>query len=127
MFTFRIYIYLIAMKKKILLFGLSIFFSLSVVFAQDKVTGHWTGKVMDQYNIIYDFQVHGDTLTGKDTHFDGSVSDISNGKIAGDSISFDVPIQGELTHVIGKLTETGLALSFSVQGYDIVADLKKSE
>lgn len=114
------------MKKKFLLaafFALSISFS----FAQDnEITGHWTGEVMNQYKITYDFVAKGDSLTGKDTHYDGSVSDISNGKVMGDSISYSVPIQGQLTPVTGKLKGGILTLYFSVQGYDLSADLKKT-
>ena len=114
------------MKKKFLL---SIFFTLSIsfLFAQDnEITGHWTGKIMDQYNITYDFIAQGDSLTGKDTHYDGSVSDISNGKVMGDSISFCVPIQGQMTPVTGKLKDETLTIYLSVQGYDLSADLKKT-
>ena len=114
------------MKKKIIMFAICAFVSLSYVSAQD-VTGHWTGKVLNQYDIAYDFQVNGDTLTGKDTHPDGSVSDISNGKINADSLSFDVPIQGTMTHVTGKLHDDVITLYFSVQGNDITTDLKKDE
>jgi hypothetical protein len=114
------------MTKKILL---SLFFALSIsfLFAQDNnITGHWTGKVMNQYDVTYDFVAQGDSLTGKDTHYDGSVSDISNGKVIGDSISFTVPIQGQMTPVTGKLKGGVLTINLSVQGYDISADLKKS-
>jgi len=114
------------MKKKFLL---SAFFTLSIsfLFAQNNdITGHWTGKVMDQYNITYDFVAQGDSLTGKDTHYDGSVSDISNGKVMGDSISFNVPIQGEMTPITGKLKDGVLTIHLSVQGNDLSADLKKS-
>ena len=114
------------MKKKFLL---SIFFTLSIsfLFAQDnEITGHWTGKIMDQYNITYDFITQGDSLTGKDTHYDGTVSDISNGKVMGDSISFRVPIQGQMTAVTGKLKDETLTIYLSVQGYDLNADLKKT-
>ena len=114
------------MKRKMLLVVLSVVLSVSFVAAQD-ITGHWTGKVMDQYNITYDLKAAGDSLTGKDTHPDGSVSDISNGKIMQDSISFDVPIQGTMTHVTGKLHDGILTLRFSIQGYDLTTDLKKSE
>lgn len=113
------------MKKKILLFAFCIIASISVACAQD-VTGHWTGKVMDQYNIAYDFRVQGDTLLGKDTHPDGSVSDISNGKINRDTLSFDVPIQGAMTHVTGKVNGDTITLEFSVQGNDLSLTLKKS-
>jgi hypothetical protein len=81
---------------------------------------------MNQYDVTYDFVAQGDSLTGKDTHYDGSVSDISNGKVIGDSISFTVPIQGQMTPVTGKLKGGVLTINLSVQGYDISADLKKS-
>jgi hypothetical protein len=81
---------------------------------------------MNQYDVTYDFVALGDSLTGKDTHYDGSVSDISNGKVMGDSISFSVPIQGQLTPVTGKLKDGVLTIHLTVQGYDISADLKKS-
>ena len=115
------------MKKKILFFAFGIIASISVACAQEDITGHWTGKVMDQYNIAYDFKVQGTTLTGKDTHPDGSVSDISNGKINGDTLSFDVPIQGETTHITGKVNGDTITLNFSVQGNDVSLNLKKSE
>jgi hypothetical protein len=114
------------MKMKLLLTAL---FTLSItfLFAQNSdITGHWTGKVMNQYDVTYDFVAQGDSLTGKDTHSDGSVSDISNGKVMGDSISFSVPIQGQQTPVTGKLKDGVLSLYLTVQGYDITADLKKT-
>ena len=114
------------MKKKFLLFVFSAVMSISVAYAQD-ITGHWTGKVMDQYNVAYDFKVQSETLTGKDTHPDGSVSDISNGKINGDTLSFDVLIQGSMTHITGKIKGDTITLDFSMQGNDLKIDLKKEE
>ena len=114
------------MKKKIVLFAFFAVVSASVACAQD-ITGHWTGKVMDQYDIAYDFKVQGDILTGKDTHPDGSVSDISNGTIKAGTLSFDVMIQGATTHVTGKVKDNVITLSFSVQGNDVTVDLKKTE
>jgi len=116
------------MKKKLLL-SACFLFSLSFLFAQsndNNITGHWTGLIMNQYKVTYDFVAKGDSLTGKDTHYDGSVSDISNGKVMGDSISFSVPVQGEMTPVSGKLHNDTLTINLSVQGYDISADLKKT-
>ena len=110
---------------KSLFFALVTVLSITVAFAQD-ITGHWNGRVMDQYEINYDFKSGGNILSGKDTHFDGTVDSITNGKIDADSISFDVPIQGQMTHITSKLTENGLTLKFSVQGYDLTADLKKT-
>ncbi|HUZ57511.1 MAG TPA: hypothetical protein VMU83_01855 [Hanamia sp.] len=114
------------MKKKSLLFVFSTVMFISVACAQD-VTGHWTGIVMDQYNVAYDFKVQGNVLTGKDTHPDGSVSDISNGKINGDTLSFDVPIQGNMTHVTGKINGDTITLDISIGGNDLKIDLKKEE
>lgn len=114
------------MKKKIASFVFYTLIATSVACAQD-VTGHWTGKVMDQYDVAYDFKVQGEILTGKDTHPDGSVSDISNGKINADTLSFDVPIQGGMTHVTGKVKGDTITLSFSIQGNELTLDLKKSE
>lgn len=114
------------MKKKFLLFMLATFIFLATASAQD-INGHWTGTVMDQYKVAYDFKVQGDSLTGKDTHPDGSVSDISNGKVNGDSLSFDVPIQGNMTHVTGQIKGETITLHFGVQGYDLNLDLKKEQ
>ena len=114
------------MKKKFLLFMLCSIIFLSAASAQD-INGHWTGTVMDQYKVAYDFKVQGDSLTGKDTHPDGSVSDISNGKINGGTLSFDVPIQGEMTHVTGKVKGDVVTLTFAVQGNDLKLDLKKEQ
>ncbi len=113
------------MIRKILLSAVIAIGSISIAAAQD-VTGHWTGKVMDQYNVAYDFKVDGHVLTGKDTHPDGSVSDITNGKIDADSLSFDVPINNELTHIKGKLAGEVLTLKLSVMGNDVTIDLKKT-
>ncbi len=113
------------MIRKILLIVAIAIGSISIAAAQD-VTGHWTGRVMNQYDVAYDFKVDGHVLTGKDTHPDGSVSDITNGKIDADSLSFDVPIQNELTHVKGKLSGEVLTLSLSVMGNDVTIPLKKT-
>jgi hypothetical protein len=114
------------MKKKIVLLAFFGVLILSVACAQN-ITGHWTGKVMDQYNVAYDFKVQGDSLTGKDTHPDGSVSDISNGVVGADTLAFDVPVQDAITHVTGKIKGNTITLSLSVQGNNISFDLKKAE
>jgi len=114
------------MKKKFLLLMLCTVIFFAAASAQD-VTGHWTGTVMDQYKVAYDFKQEGNSLTGKDTHPDGSVSDISNGTIKGDTLSFDVPIQGNMTHVTGKVKGDVITLTFAVQGNDLNLDLKKEQ
>lgn len=115
------------MKKRILFTVLFIFLSVSFLMAQNKnITGHWAGRVMDQYNIASDYVANGDTLTGKSIHYDGSVSDINNGKIMGDSISYDITFNGDIIHVTGKLHQDVLTVYFNYQGNDLSADLKKT-
>lgn len=113
------------MIRKIIFVALITVGSISFVAAQD-VAGHWTGKVMNQYDVAYDFKVEGNLLTGKNIHPDGSITDISNGKTNADSLSFDTLIRGELTHILGKLSGDVLTLTFSVQGNDATVDLKKT-
>ena len=49
------------MKKIISFFALFTVLSISIAFAQD-ITGHWKGRVMDQYDINYDFKSDGNIL-----------------------------------------------------------------
>jgi len=114
------------MKKKSIVLVLFVFLFLTTASAQD-ITGHWAGKVMDQYPVAYDFRVQGDSLQGKDTHPDGSVSDISNGIVGGDTLAFDVPVQGTLTHVTGKIKGDTITLSLTVMGNEVSFDIKKSD
>lgn len=115
------------MKKRLLFSMAFILVAVSFSFAQDpRFTGHWTGKVMGRYKLTYDFVASGDSLTGTDTHRDGSVSAISNGKIRGDSISYDVPLKGIVTHVTGKLEGDVLTIYFKYRGYNLSAGLKKT-
>ena len=116
------------MKKRLLFVFAFILIAVSFSFGQDaRLTGHWTGKVMGRYKLTYDFVASGDSLSGKDTHRDRSVSAISNGKIMGDNISYDVPLKGKLTHVTGKLKGDVLTIYFKFHGYDLSADLKKTD
>ena len=50
------------MKKKFLLSALLVLAVVAICFAAD-ITGHWTGRVNDQFDISYDFKVDGTTLT----------------------------------------------------------------
>ena len=115
------------MKKKMFLFVLSIFLSGSLLFAQDQFTGRWTDKVMDQYEITTDYVAKGASRTGKSIHYDGSSSDIANGKIMGDSISYDISFNGETIHIQGHLKGDTIAAFFNYQGNDMSVDLKKTQ
>lgn len=77
------------MFRKLALALLIFTFSAVTALAAD-VTGKWTGTVetpRGTQNITFDFHVDGASLTGKVTTPRGE-SDISDGKIDGDNISF---------------------------------------
>jgi|SRR6478609_2186517 len=89
--------------------------------------GHWRGKFMDQYDLHYEFKVDGTTVTGKAYSMEGTVSEIRDGKLDGNKITFVLDIMGSPTAATAVLENETLTLSFNVQGFDVVASLKKSE
>ena len=85
-------------------------------FAAD-VTGKWNASVESRrgtQTITFDFHVDGSTLTGKITTPRGD-SDISNGKVDGDTISFDqvVNFNGEEHTISYKGTVSGDTIKFT--------------
>jgi hypothetical protein len=72
----------------------------ATAFAAD-VNGKWVGSV-DTPNgpieLTYEFKADGETLTGSVTSAMGTVA-LSNGKIAGETLTYDVEIDtGKITH-----------------------------
>jgi hypothetical protein len=72
----------------------------ATAFAAD-VNGKWVGSV-DTPNgpleLTYEFKAEGETLTGSVTSAMGTVA-LSNGKIAGEKLTYDVEIDtGKITH-----------------------------
>jgi hypothetical protein len=72
----------------------------ATAFAAD-VNGKWVGSV-DTPNgpieLTYEFKADGETLTGSVTSARGTVA-LSNGKIAGETLTYDVEIDtGKITH-----------------------------
>jgi hypothetical protein len=85
-------------------------------FAAD-VSGKWTASVQGRrgtQNITFNFTVDGSTLTGKITTDRGD-SDISNGKVDGDTISFDqvMNFNGEQHTISYKGTVSGDSIKFT--------------
>lgn len=76
----------------------------TICYAAD-ITGHWTGKIMDQYDIAYDFKVDGDKLTGGTTGPDGAAIPIKNGVIKGDSLSFSINLMDNDMKIGGKIKD----------------------
>ena len=99
----------------------------TICFAEDLITGHWAGKIMEQYDIAYDFKADGTKLTGTVTGSEGKPSPISDGVIKADSIFFKMPSQsGDLIPVKGKIKADVLSIAFTTSGFDITCDLKKA-
>ncbi|EHQ29634.1 hypothetical protein [Mucilaginibacter paludis] len=92
------------MTKKFLLSAILILAIVTVCFAAD-ITGHWTGRIADQFDISYDFKVDGEKLTGGTTGPDGSVIPIKDGVIKGDSLSFSINLMDNVMKIGGKIKD----------------------
>jgi hypothetical protein len=112
------------MKKKVLLSALLVLAIVAVCFAAD-ITGHWTGRVNDQFDVAYDFKVDGTTLTGTHKGPDGNVVQIKNGVIKGDSLSFTLPIMDNEVPVKGVVKGDVMSLSMTFNGNPVAFELKK--
>lgn len=89
----------------------------ATAYAAD-VTGKWVGSV-DTPNgpieLTYDFKASGETLTGTVTSAMGTV-ELSNGKIAGDALTYDVQIEaGKITHE-AKINAEGTEIAVKATG-----------
>src|SRR5476651_2541602 len=103
------------MLKKTLQSALLLVAVFTISFVID-VTGHWTGKINDQFDIAYDFKADGTTLTGTTKGPDGNVITIKNGIIKGDSLSFILPIMDNEVPVKGVVKGDVMSLSMSFNG-----------
>jgi hypothetical protein len=102
-----------------------LFFSITMIsFAQD-INGKWTGKVMDQFDVAYNFKADGEKLTGSTTGPDGNEVVIKEGTIKGNDVAFTINIMDNDTKINGKLDGEVLTLKFSIMGNDVELVLKK--
>ena len=108
-------------------FLLSVLLVLAVVtfcFAAE-ITGHWTGRINDQFDVAYDFKADGTTLTGTTKGPDGNVIEIKNGLVKGDSVSFTLPIMDNEFPIKGFVKGDVMSLSMSFNGNPMTFELKK--
>lgn len=78
--------------RTILVSGILLLVAFSVALAAD-VTGKWAGEVQGRNGprpVSFTLKADGDKLTGKMMGMGGRESDISDGKVTGDNISFTV-------------------------------------
>ena len=89
----------------------------ATVYAAD-VTGKWAGAI-DTPNgpieLTYDLKTSGETLTGTVTSAMGT-AELLNGKIAGDTLTYDVQIEsGKITHS-AKVNAEGTEIAVTATG-----------
>ena len=100
-------------------------------FAGD-ITGNWSGKVMDQFEVGYTFKVDGEKLSGSSKGPDGSDTPFKDGTIKGDDLDFTIDILGNATKIKGKVksdpadkTKDTITLTFKVMDNDVTLVLNR--
>jgi hypothetical protein len=112
------------MNKKFALSVLMVLTVIGICFAAE-ISGHWTGKVNDQFDVAYDFKADGNKLTGTTKGPDGAVIEIKDGVIKGDSISFSISIMDNNVPIKGLVTGDVMNLSMSFNGNPMAFTLKR--
>ncbi len=97
------------MVKRIAVAGLMLVGFAALVLAAD-VSGKWEGDAgpNGEFHLVFNFKVDGQQLTGT-VESPMGVSDITNGKIEGDALSFEVDTGA------GTISYTGKAADDSIQ------------
>ncbi len=103
------------MIKKLVATAIMVTAFIAVSFAQD-ITGKWTGRIMDQFDIAYDFKVDGTTLTGTTTGPDGNTINIQNGVIKDGDLSYMIHIMDNDMKVTGKVKDDTITLTMPGMG-----------
>jgi opacity protein-like surface antigen len=86
-------------------------------FAAD-VTGKWVGNVETPngpIELTYDFKPAGETLTGTVASAMGSLP-LGNGKVAGDVITYEVTLEGNVIKHEAKVNEAGTEITVKATG-----------
>ena len=75
------------------------------------VTGNWSAEMTtpdgNSFQLAFTFKQDGDKLTGSVQGPQGDAIDISNGKVDGNKISFDVSFNGMTIHHDGTVNDAG--------------------
>jgi hypothetical protein len=97
------------MVKRIAVAGLALIGVAALVLAAD-VSGKWEGDAgpNGEYHLVFNFKVDGQKLTGT-VESPMGVSDIANGTVNGDALSFEVDTGA------GTISYTGKAADDSIQ------------
>ena len=97
-------------------------FTAASAFAAD-VTGTWTGKMAgpdgNGFQITFTFKVDGTKLTGTTTGPQGDPMEISDGKVDGDKLSFNISVNGMTIKHEGVVTGDTIKLTTKPDGGDL--------
>ena len=96
----------------------------------ERMSGKWTGLLKtdqgEEYALLYNFKIDGDTLTGTAKTPKG-ILPIYDGKVSGDSFTFDVVINHlEIDHS-GKFYGDSVGVDISLGDQKAHATLKRAE
>ena len=122
------------MQRTLVVSVMAILVALAPVFAAD-INGKWTSEFdspIGRQSYIYEFKVDGTTLTGTATQSERGATEIKEGKISGDDISFVelVKVEGNELRIEhkGKVGGDEIRLRRKVGDfaeYDIIAKRSK--
>ncbi len=114
------------MKNKLITASLLCFIVTSC-FATD-INGKWTGKIMDQFDVVYTFKVDGEKLTGSTLSPEGTPIMLKDGVIKGDDLSFTMEIMSNVVKVTGKVKDDTITLAMpGMNGGDVMTVILKKE
>jgi hypothetical protein len=118
------------MKRKIITAALLCSFAVAFAAFAD-LNGKWAGTLAapdgNEYPLNYTFKIDNDKLTGTGTSTQG-ITDITEGKIKGDSLSFSIDVGGVKVLNTGKYFSVGDSISLNVdyQGFKMHSTLKRA-
>jgi len=119
------------MKKKLLITAVLLCCCTAVFAWFADLNGNWSGTVStpdgQEFPLSYTFKVDGDKLTGSATNPQGTV-DLTEGKVKGDSISFNLDAGGMSIPHTGKYFAAGDSVSLNIdyQGMKFHTTLKRA-
>jgi hypothetical protein len=103
------------------------FFLLLAVFAD--LNGKWTGVIKtpdgNELQVVYNFKVAGDSLTGT-AESPAGVLTIDNGRVKGDSFSFKVNVEGTDYPHTGKVYDDSCSLDIDFGNQIVHTTLKRA-
>jgi hypothetical protein len=111
------------MGKRIIISGVVICFFTTLTYGAD-ITGRWAGKVGDNLEISLNLKADGKKLTGTVTTPYGEEA-ISEGKIIGETFTFNVKANDSSTPYQGKVDGDNMVLSLTHQGREMKGNLRR--